>query len=73
MPIQKAIEAFVQKINDRALETALRHSFGGSKGQAQTQAIFKSAAVAAGSNRLALERSTAILAILTQLENQKRC
>ena len=38
---QKTIEGFDCKINDRALEAALRHSLGWSDGRAQTQGFFR--------------------------------
>ena len=37
----------------QALKAALRHNLGGSDGQAQTQGVSESVAVAAGSDRLA--------------------
>ena len=52
---QKTIAGFDCKINGRALDAVLRHSFGRSDRQAQTQVISESAAVAAGSNQHAPE------------------
>ena len=46
---EKTIEGFDCKINGQALGSALRHSLGGSNGQAQTQGVSELAAVAASS------------------------
>ena len=50
---------------------ALRHSFGGSDGRAQTQGVSESVAVAACYNQLVLRKSAVNLAILTQFKSQK--
>ena len=50
---QKTIEGLEGKINGQALGAALRHGWRRSDGQAQTQGVSESAAVAAGRDRLA--------------------
>ena len=50
---QKVIEGLEGKINGQALGAALLLCMRGSDGQAQTQGVSESAAVAAGSDRLA--------------------
>ena len=50
---QKVIEGLEGKINSQALGAALLLCLRGSDGRAQTQGVAKSAAVAAGSYRLA--------------------
>ena len=54
-----------------SLGAALRHSFGGPDGQAQAYGVSESVAFAAGSDLLAMQRSVATLAILTQFTSQK--
>ena len=49
---EKTVQGFECKIDGRALGAALRHSLGGSDGQAQTQDVSESAPVAAGRDRL---------------------
>ena len=51
--VMMAIEGLEGKINGQALGAALRFCLHGSDGQAQTQGVSESAAVAAGSDRLA--------------------
>ena len=51
--VMMAIEGLEGKINSQALGAALRFCLRGSDGQAQTQGVSESAAVAAGSDRLA--------------------
>ena len=50
---QKVIEGLEGKIKGQALGAALRLCLRGSDGRAQTQGVSESAAVAAGSDRLA--------------------
>ena len=50
---QKVIEVLEGKIDGQALGAALLHCLGESDGQAQTQDVSKSVAVAAGSDLLA--------------------
>ena len=56
------------KMNSRALGAALWHGLDGLNGQAQTQGVSLSEAVAASLNRLAWGKHAATLAILTQFK-----
>ena len=68
---QKIVEGFDCKISGRALGAAVRHSFGWSDGQAQTQSVSESAAFNAGRDSLAWGKRVATLAILTHCQSQK--
>ena len=68
---QKVMEGLEGKINGQALGATLWHCMGGSDGQAQTQGISKSAAVAAGLHRNSPGKHATTLAILTQFKSQK--
>ena len=62
---EKTIESFDCKVNGWALGAVLRHSLGLLEGQAPTQGVSKSVALATGSNLLDWGKSASTLAILT--------
>ena len=64
---EKRIKGFDTKING----AALRHSLGGSNGREQTQRFSKSAAIAAGLDRLAWGKRATTLAIQTRFDSHK--
>ena len=65
------LKVFECKINGQALRATLLYRFCCSEGQVPTQGVSKSVAVAAGHNRLALGRSAATQALLTQFKIPK--
>ena len=69
--VEKTIEGFDYNINGQTLGAALRHGWRGSDGQAKTQGVSESAAVASGSDQLAWWKLATTLAILTQFDSEK--